>query len=62
MKSNITSTGWSVSYILDVRGGGKNSGYVSSGFFGGKFSLCASGQVLTLLPRSYYRTCRAFMA
>ncbi|KAI0759756.1 MFS general substrate transporter [Irpex lacteus] len=31
----VTVGGWSVSYILDVRGGGKNSGYVSSGFFGG---------------------------
>ena len=28
--------GWTVTYILNVRGGGKNSGYVSSGFFGGK--------------------------
>ena len=28
--------GWTVTYILNVRGGGKSSGYVSSGFFGGK--------------------------
>ncbi|KAI0087348.1 MFS general substrate transporter [Irpex rosettiformis] len=31
----VTIAGWSVTYILNVRGGGKNSGYVSSGFFGG---------------------------
>ncbi|KAI0767879.1 MFS general substrate transporter [Irpex lacteus] len=31
----VTIAGWSVTYILDVRGGGKNSGYVSTGFFGG---------------------------
>ncbi len=29
--------GWIVSYIEAVRGGGDNSGYVSSGFFGGRF-------------------------
>ena len=36
MKCVVTFIGWSVSYIQDVRGGGKNSGYVSAGFFGGK--------------------------
>lgn len=27
--------GWTVTYIINVRGGGSSSGYVSSGFFGG---------------------------
>ncbi|KAG1840112.1 MFS general substrate transporter [Suillus tomentosus] len=31
----VTLGGWIVTYILDVRGGGPSSGYVSSGFFGG---------------------------
>ena len=28
-------SGWIVTYIIDVRGGGPSSGYISSGFFGG---------------------------
>ncbi|KAG1903206.1 MFS general substrate transporter [Suillus fuscotomentosus] len=31
----VTLGGWIVTYIIDVRGGGPSSGYVSSGFFGG---------------------------
>ncbi|KAI0694037.1 major facilitator superfamily domain-containing protein [Cytidiella melzeri] len=31
----VTIGGWSVTYIINVRGGGSNSGYISSGFFGG---------------------------
>jgi fucose permease len=31
----VTIGGWIVSYIINVRGGGPSSGYVSSGFFGG---------------------------
>ncbi|TFK38015.1 major facilitator superfamily domain-containing protein [Crucibulum laeve] len=31
----VTIGGWIVTYIIDVRGGGPNSGYISSGFFGG---------------------------
>ncbi|KAA1477464.1 MFS general substrate transporter [Dentipellis sp. KUC8613] len=27
--------GWTVTYIIDVRGGGPSAGYISSGFFGG---------------------------
>ncbi|KAG2354067.1 hypothetical protein BDR07DRAFT_1430916 [Suillus spraguei] len=27
--------GWMVTYIIDVRGGGPSSGYISSGFWGG---------------------------
>ncbi|KDQ09347.1 hypothetical protein BOTBODRAFT_179057 [Botryobasidium botryosum FD-172 SS1] len=33
--TEITIGGWAVTYILDVRHGGKASGYISSGFFGG---------------------------
>ncbi|KAF8155523.1 MFS general substrate transporter [Crassisporium funariophilum] len=31
----VTIAGWTVTYILDVRGGGPSAGYISSGFFGG---------------------------
>ncbi|KAF7763749.1 hypothetical protein Agabi119p4_8286 [Agaricus bisporus var. burnettii] len=31
----VTIGGWIVTFMLDVRGGGPSSGYVSSGFFGG---------------------------
>jgi fucose permease len=31
----VTIGGWIVSFIINVRGGGSSSGYVSSGFFGG---------------------------
>lgn len=39
---NITS-GWMVTYIIDVRGGGPSSGYISSGFFGGKLCRLCQG-------------------
>ncbi|KXN81657.1 Bypass of stop codon protein 6 [Leucoagaricus sp. SymC.cos] len=31
----VTIGGWIVTFMLDIRGGGPSSGYVSSGFFGG---------------------------
>ncbi|KIY67456.1 MFS general substrate transporter [Cylindrobasidium torrendii FP15055 ss-10] len=31
----VTIGGWTVTYIINERGGGKASGYISSGFFGG---------------------------
>jgi len=31
----VTIGGWIVTYIIQVRGGGPSSGYISSGFFGG---------------------------
>ncbi|KAJ6545331.1 major facilitator superfamily domain-containing protein [Mycena capillaripes] len=31
----VTIGGWIITYIVDVRGGGPSSGYISSGFFGG---------------------------
>ncbi|KAF7325726.1 MFS domain-containing protein [Mycena kentingensis (nom. inval.)] len=31
----VTIGGWIVTFIIDVRGGGPSSGYVSAGFFGG---------------------------
>jgi fucose permease len=35
----VTIGGWIVTYIIDVRGGGPSSGYVSAGFFGGTESV-----------------------
>lgn len=31
----VTLGGWSVTFIIDKRGGGSEAGYISSGFFGG---------------------------
>ncbi|KAF9239880.1 MFS general substrate transporter [Melanogaster broomeanus] len=31
----VTIGGWIVTYIINIRGGGPSSGYISSGFFGG---------------------------
>jgi fucose permease len=37
-KSDYCKSGWTASYLIIVRGGGPSSGYVSTGFFGGKLS------------------------
>lgn len=42
-------TGWIVTFIIRERHGGPNSGYISSGFFGGKHT------VLTLQLRMSYQ-------
>jgi hypothetical protein len=31
--------GWIVTFIIQIRGGGPSSGYISAGFFGGKMDL-----------------------
>ncbi|TBU31097.1 MFS general substrate transporter [Dichomitus squalens] len=33
--TEVTLGGWIVTYVVDLRGGGPSSGYISSGFFGG---------------------------
>ncbi|KIJ70596.1 hypothetical protein HYDPIDRAFT_23688 [Hydnomerulius pinastri MD-312] len=33
--AEVTIGGWIVTYVIDVRGGGPSSGYISTGFFGG---------------------------
>ncbi|KAG2124449.1 MFS general substrate transporter [Suillus clintonianus] len=33
--AEVTIGGWSVTYVIGVRGGGPSSGYISTGFFGG---------------------------
>ena len=35
----VTIGGWIVTFIIDVRGGGASSGYISAGFFGGQQQL-----------------------
>ena len=35
IRVEVTIGGWIVTYIIQVRGGGPSSGYISSGFFGG---------------------------
>lgn len=32
----LAIAGWTVTYVITVRGGGPSSGYISSGFYGGK--------------------------
>ena len=43
----VTIGGWIVSYVIDERGGGPDSGYISSGFFAGELGrvVCALGRV-----------------
>jgi fucose permease len=36
-KLNECKSGWTASFLMLVRGGGPSSGYVSTGFFGGKY-------------------------
>ena len=38
-KSDYCKSGWIVTFLTIVREGGPSSGYVSTGFFGGKCSL-----------------------
>jgi fucose permease len=33
--AEVTIGGWIVTFIIELRGGGPSSGYISSGFFGG---------------------------
>ncbi|EIW78196.1 MFS general substrate transporter [Coniophora puteana RWD-64-598 SS2] len=33
--TEVTLGGWTISYIINVRGGGSSAGYISMGFFGG---------------------------
>ena len=42
-------TGWIVTYVIDLRGGGPSAGYISSGFFGGTLCLRVSASS----PRSH---------
>ena len=36
--AEVTIGGWTITYIIRQRGGGPSSGYISTGFFGGKKS------------------------
>ncbi|KAH0839564.1 MFS general substrate transporter [Lanmaoa asiatica] len=51
--AEVTMGGWIVTYIIDVRGGGVSSGYISTGFFGGlmvgRVALLWIGERLALL-------------
>ncbi len=55
----LTYSGWIVTYIINERNGGPNSGYISSGFFGGLmlgrvallwFSKLVSAHCSSVLP------------
>ena len=38
-KSDYGKLGWIVTFLMTVREGGPSSGYVSTGFFGGKYLI-----------------------
>jgi len=42
--NTVCAAGWIVTYVIQVRHGGPSSGYISSGFFGGKPTLMMSMQ------------------
>ena len=42
--NTVCAAGWIVTYVIQVRHGGPSSGYISSGFFGGKPTLNTSVQ------------------
>ncbi len=57
LTSHPVFEGWIVTYVIDLRGGGPSSGYISSGFFGGKlFKTTTGGRIQRLLTHSLGRT------
>ena len=59
---NYSKSGWIVTFLMLVRGGGPSTGYVSTGFFGGKY-IYNSNLFISLYVepfsslRSYFRSC-----
>ena len=52
-------SGWVVTFLMIVRGGGPSSGYVSTGFFGGKHQVTLFFLVLNFFfIRPYFGSCR----
>ena len=51
-------SGWIVTFLMIVRDGGPSSGYVSTGFFGGKYLVTLRFLVLNIFFRSYFGPCR----
>jgi fucose permease len=53
-------SGWIVTFMMIVRGGGPLSGYVSTGFFGGKYLVIPSLSSVKYFfkIRSYFGPCR----
>ena len=45
----VTIGGWTITYIINQRDGGPSSGYISTGFFGGKQPRCAPRKVGKLI-------------
>ena len=61
VQDSLSSSGWSVTYLIDVRGGGPNAGYISSGFFGGKYSAVLVCVIYNLVysRRRFWPSCSA---
>jgi hypothetical protein len=47
----LVSVGWTVSFMMTVRGGGPSSGYIAAGFAGGKRNCPASFYFLWFTSR-----------
>jgi hypothetical protein len=57
-KVDNCKSGWIVTLLMVVRGGGPSSGYVSTGFFGGMYLVTLHFLVLNIfLIRSYFGPC-----
>ncbi|KAH9942152.1 MFS general substrate transporter [Epithele typhae] len=54
--TEVTLGGWIVTYVIDLRGGGPSSGYISSGFFGGLMA----GRILLLGVNKLRSVMRAY--
>ena len=58
-KVDNCKSGWIVTFLVLVRGGGPSSGYVETGFFGGKYLVTLYLPMLKLfLIRYYFGTSR----
>jgi hypothetical protein len=47
-------SGWTITFLMIARGGGPSSGYVLSGFFGGKYLVTPRFLVLNILLIRFY--------
>ena len=64
-KADNYKSGWIVTFLIIVREDGPSSGYVSTGFFGGKYLVTlrflqesSSTRVKLFFVRSYFESCR----
>ena len=56
-KFDYRNPGWIVTFLMNVRGGGPSTGYVSTGFFGGKYLIIPSLSFVEHIFRPYFGPC-----